>query len=155
MFQTILTEIIKSGILSLEGIKIASMRNGNYIEYVLCAFMNNTQRILILPEFCEIFISRVIFSLHSRIVLTKLVKLFVNCCESSKCPIIFRTSRFREWCSLVLCQDEFQKTLKIVITQVLPLLSCIQPSISFVHILLLKCHFNLLVKTSSHSSVNF
>lgn len=42
MFQTILAEIIKSGILSLERIKIASVRNGNYIEYVLCAFMNNT-----------------------------------------------------------------------------------------------------------------
>lgn len=42
MFQTILAEIIKSGIFPLEGIKIASVRNGNYIEYVLCAFMNNT-----------------------------------------------------------------------------------------------------------------
>lgn len=42
MFQTILAEIIKSGIFSLEGIKIASVRNGNYIEYVLCTFMNNT-----------------------------------------------------------------------------------------------------------------
>lgn len=58
MFQTVLAEIIKSGILS-RGNKNCIGENGNYIEYVLCStFMNKTCiPILILPE----FYSRVVF----------------------------------------------------------------------------------------------
>lgn len=56
MFQTVLAEIIKSGILlPRAGIKIASVKNGNYIEYTFYEYIRSDINI------GRIFISRVIF----------------------------------------------------------------------------------------------
>lgn len=88
MFQTVLAEIIKSGILS-RGNKNCIGENGNYIEYVLCStFMNKTCiPILILPEFFEIFIRVLFFSFffplyfRAREFVLCTMKRLLNCCE--------------------------------------------------------------------------
>lgn len=97
MFQTALTEIIKSGILPLEGIKIASVR----MEITL-----NTRLWIIYINIGNFYFTYYFFP--SVFYATKLVKLFVNFVAN------YKNQDVRQFfvqvdpeSSLFFCQDEF------------------------------------------------